>query len=130
MATAAITEMEALTKYEQCIDHIVHCILTMLDLGATPEELQMAYDRESSYQRPRFPIDEEIVAAMTDKAKFKTYLSQQSQYSNFLLYFQRQIEANGVRNTLEEHLFAEDEHANRILALFYGGKYDDAERST
>ena len=97
----------------------------MLDLGATPEELQMAYDRESSYQRRRYPIDEHVVAAMAYRAKFETYLSQQSHYSNFLLFFQRQIEMKGVKATLEEHLFAEDEHANRILALFYGGELGD-----
>ena len=93
----------------------------MLGLGATPEELQMAYYRESSYQKPRYPIDEEVVEAMADKAKFETYLSQQPQYSNFLLFFQRQLEAKGVEATLEEHIFADDEHANRILALVYGG---------
>ena len=122
MAVAAIIGPNVLTTCERFPDHIVHCILTMLSLGATPEELQMAYDRESSYQRPRFPIDEEIVAAMAHKTRFETYLSQQPQYSNFLLFFQRQIEAKGVKATLEEHLFAGDEHANRILALFYGGE--------
>lgn len=94
----------------------------MLGLGASAEELQMVYDRESSYQRRRYPIDEEIIAAMTDRTKFKTYLSQQPQYSNFLLFFQRELEAKGVKATLEEHMFAGDEHANRILALFYGGE--------
>ena len=123
-------ELKCLTNCESVIDHIVHCILTMLGLGATPEELQAAYDRESSYQKRRYPNDEDVVAAMADKENFKTYLSQQPQYSNFLLFFQRQIDAKGVKATLEEHVFAEDEHSNRIFALFYGGERELLVNST
>lgn len=96
-------------------DHIVHAVLTILGLGATPEEIQKLYDREASYQKPRFPIDENIVKAMSDKERLKDYLDIYEQYSNFLLFFQREIEAKGVKKTLEEHLFADSEHAHRIL---------------
>ena len=103
-------------------DHIVHCILTIYALGATPEEIQKVYDREASYQKSRYPIDEDVVTSLADRDTFKSHLGQQPHYSNYLLFFQREIKAKGVKQTLEEHLFANDEHANRLFALVYNGE--------
>lgn len=94
-------------------------MLSLYALGATPEEIQKTYDREAGYQRRRFPIDENIVKAMADNTKFKNYLGLQPQYSNFLLYFQREIETKGVKETLEKHLFANTEHAARMLPRLF-----------
>ena len=97
--------------------------MTLYALGATPEEIQKGYDHEAAYQRPRPPVDEDVIEAMADKDKFKSYLGQQPQYPNFLLFFQREIEAKGVKATLEEHLFAETEHAAYMLPRFFTSKY-------
>ena len=110
-------------------DHIVHCILTIYSLGATPEEIQQVYDREASYQKKRHPIDEEVVKSLADRPTFKSYLGQQPHYSNYLLFFQREIEKKGVKATLEEHLFAGDEHADRLFALIYNGEPNPTELS-
>ncbi|KAJ9614042.1 hypothetical protein H2200_002178 [Cladophialophora chaetospira] len=106
-------------------NHIVHFLLTLYALGATPDEMDKAYDREAAYQRPRFPVDDRVVSAMADSTKLKDYLGQQPQYSNFLLFFQREIEAMEVKETLEKHLFADTEHAARMLprvftSIFHG----------
>ena len=90
-------------------------------MGASPEEIQKVYGREASYQKRRYPIHEDVVKSLADKDKFKECLGQLPHYSNFLLFFQREIEAKGVRQTLEEHVFARDEHANRLFALIYNG---------
>ena len=90
-------------------------------MGATPEEMQRVYDREASYQRPRYPIDQDVVDSLADRDNFNSYLGQQPHYSNYLLFFQREIEAKGVRETLEEHVFADNEHAKRMFALVYNG---------
>lgn len=97
--------------------------MTIYGLGASPEEIQKAYDREAAYQTPRFPIDENVVEAMKDKGKFKEYLGQHPQYSNFLLFFQREIEAKGVKATLEEHVFADTEHASQLLPRLFTSQY-------
>ena len=102
-------------------DHIVHCILTIYALGATPEKIQEVYDREASYQRPRYPVDKDFVKSFADVDQFQQHLGEQSHYSNYLLYFQREIEANGVRKTLEKHIFADTDHAHRLFALLYNG---------
>ena len=104
------------------LDHIVHCILTIFALGATPEEIQKVYDREKSYQKRRDPIDEEIVKSLANNDEFQKFLDRKDQYSNYLLFFQRQIEAKGVRALLEEYLFAETKLSNQVLARVYASK--------
>lgn len=105
-----------------CEDHIVHALLTVLGLGVSVEELDEIYDRERSYQKPRYPVDEDVVTAMADPEKFKEYLDQQPPYSNFLLFFQREIETKGVKQTLEEHVFADSDHARRLLIRLFTSK--------
>ena len=105
-------------------DHIVHCILTILGLGASPEELQKNYDREAAYQKPRYPIDEDVVKAMAHSDQFAGYLDQLPQYSNFLLFFQREIEAKGVKKTLEEYVFAGTDLSNGVFARLFCSKCD------
>ena len=100
----------------------MHIILTIYALGATPDQIQTVYDREAAYQRPRYAIDEGVVTSLSDVDKFKDHLGQQPHYSNYLRFFQQEIEANGVRKVLEKHVFAGNDHANRLFALLYNGK--------
>ena len=111
------------TDHMSFIDHIVHALLTVLGLGVSVEELDEIYDRERSYQKPRYPVDEDVVTAMADPEKFKEYMDQQPPYSNFLLFFQREIEAKGVKKTLEEHVFADTDHARRLFVRLFASKY-------
>lgn len=120
-ANLQISRTGADNRYQ---DHIVHFLLTLYALGATQGEIEKAYDREAAYQRRRFPIDENVVKAMADKTTFRTYLGQQSQYSNFLLFFQREIETTGVKKTLERHLFADTEHAARLLPRMFTSEWN------
>jgi hypothetical protein len=83
--------------------------------------MEKAYNREASYQRTRPPVDEDLVNSFSDRAIFKSHLGQQPRYSDYLLFFQKEIDAKGVKATLEEHLFAQDEHANRLFALIFNG---------
>lgn len=108
---------------EYHLDHIVHCILSIYALGASAEEIQHVYDREASYQQPKYPVDEDVVKDMEDKAKFVTYLDQVEHDHNFLTFWQREIDAKGVRDTLEEHLFAGNDYANGLFARIFGSEY-------
>ncbi|KAL2010604.1 hypothetical protein VTN00DRAFT_6411 [Thermoascus crustaceus] len=102
-------------------NHIVHHILTIYALGATPDIIKSAYERNQSYQRPVYPVDEHVVQEMSDKSKFKQYIYKEEHYTNFLVYFQREIDAKGVGAVLNEHLFAEDEHADGMLVRLFAG---------
>ncbi|KAK9312397.1 hypothetical protein V1524DRAFT_449697 [Lipomyces starkeyi] len=102
-------------------NHIVHHILTIYALGATPEAIKAAFERDKQYQRKPFPVDESVVQAMSDKSKFKQFTGNERHYSNFLVYFQRELDAKGVGPVLNEHLFAEDGHADDLLVRMFAG---------
>ncbi|ODM20900.1 hypothetical protein SI65_03953 [Aspergillus cristatus] len=102
-------------------NHIVHHILTIYALGASPSEIKAAYDRNKAYQRPTLPVDESVVQSLHDKAKFKEYLGKEKNYPNFLEFFQREIEQKGVEKVLCEYVFSGDENAESMLARLFGG---------
>ncbi|EED17960.1 HypA-like protein, putative [Talaromyces stipitatus ATCC 10500] len=102
-------------------NHIVHHLLTLFSLGASPEEIQDAYDRGHSYQRKAYPVDNKVVHAIIEKSTFKDYLGKEEHYSNFLAFFQQEISTKGVAETLQEHIFAEDEHADDLLGRLFSG---------
>jgi hypothetical protein len=58
-------------------NHIAHHILTIFALGATPTEIQKAFDEDNSMQRSHFPVDDQIVHDMSDPAGFRKYLGQE-----------------------------------------------------
>ena len=52
---------------------------------------------------------------------FKSYLGQEKYYHDFLVYFQQEIDKSGWQHVLQEHLFAETEHADDMLARMFAG---------
>ena len=86
--------------------------------------MQEIYTREAAYQMPRYPFDEDVVKAMERSDKFAGYLDQPQEYSNFLLFFQREIEVKGVKKTLEQYVFADNDLANGIFGRIFCGQYD------
>ncbi|KUL92395.1 hypothetical protein ZTR_02224 [Talaromyces verruculosus] len=102
-------------------NHIAHHLLTLFSLGASPDEIQDAYDRGHSYQRTPYPVDDKVVHAIIEKSKFKEYLGKEEHYANFLAFFQQEISTKGVEETLREHVFAEDEHADDLLGRLFSG---------
>lgn len=103
-------------------DHIVHHVLSMYALGASPGEIRAAYDRNQSYQRPTFPVDPNVVKAMHDQAKFQEYIHKEEHYSNYLAFFQEEIGAKGVGDVLNEYVFKGDERAESMLSRLFGGR--------
>lgn len=104
------------------VDHIVHHVLSIYALGASPEEIKAAYRRNSSYQRPVLPTKIDVVESLSDKGGFKAALGKEDNYPNFLAFFQTEIEAKGVGAVLNEYLFAGDDVAESMLARLFGGE--------
>lgn len=107
------------------LDHIVHHILTIYALGASPAEIRAAYDRNKTYQRPTMPVKEDVVQSLYNKAQFKEALGKERNYPNFLEFFQREIQQRGVEGMLKEHVFRgpgdTDECAESMLVRLFGG---------
>ncbi|KAJ5689285.1 hypothetical protein N7462_003677 [Penicillium macrosclerotiorum] len=102
-------------------NHIVHHILSIYALGASPENIQSAYKRNKSYQRPVLPTDSSIIQGMADSAKFQEYLGNEKHYPNYLSFFQRELDVKGVATVLNEYVFAEDKRAESMLCRLFGG---------
>jgi hypothetical protein len=74
-----------------------------------------------SYQRPPEPLKESIVDDMHKPDRFKSYLGDEKYYHDFLVFFQKEINAKGWENVLNEYLFAKDDRANDMLSRLYAG---------
>lgn len=59
---------------------------------------------------------------MHDKAKFQEYFYREEHFSNYLAFFQEEIDAKGVGDVLNEYVFAGDERAESMLSRLFGGK--------
>ncbi|CAG8026858.1 unnamed protein product [Penicillium olsonii] len=101
--------------------HIVHFMLTIWSLGASPETIQLQYEREDKRQRPAFPRDENVIASFSSKAEFMKYMFQEEHYSNYLAFFQREIATKGVPAVMNEYLFSGDKLAESLLSRMFAG---------
>ncbi|PYI22895.1 hypothetical protein BO99DRAFT_399627 [Aspergillus violaceofuscus CBS 115571] len=103
-------------------NHTVHHILSAYALGASADEIRTAYARDRAYQRKAIPVDEATVAALSDRGRFLERLGRRQHYSDFLRFFQREIERVGVEAVLDGYLFQEgDEVARAMLGRLFGG---------
>lgn len=85
---------------------MVHHILSLYGLGAPASVIEKQFERNASYQSPARPVADENVHNMADPAKFKKYLGQGERYHDFLVFFQKEMEAKGVDGVLNEYIFA------------------------
>lgn len=96
-------------------------MLTIWALGASPETIQLQYEREDKRQRPAFPRDEKVIASFSNKDEFMKCMFQEEHYSNYLAFFQREINAKGVSVVLKEYLFSGDKLAESLLSRMFAG---------
>ncbi|KAL2851188.1 hypothetical protein BJY01DRAFT_209318 [Aspergillus pseudoustus] len=102
-------------------NHIVHHILTLYALGASPADIQAAYDRNKTYQRRTMPVNEKVVQSLSEKSEYREALGKEKNYPNFLKFFQREIELKGTDAVLNEYVFAQDDNAESMMARLFGG---------
>ncbi|KKK23172.1 hypothetical protein ARAM_002143 [Aspergillus rambellii] len=104
-------------------NHLVHNLLTRLVLGATPAQIQVAFDDDLPTQRAMPPLDEEVVQRLSNESYFYERISKINHYTNFLFFFQKQISRRGWKAVVNEYLFSRSRIAEALLALMYEGAY-------
>ena len=104
-------------------NHMAHSLLTVFALGGSPSELQRAFDDNQPDQRPLPDPDDLIIKEMSDNGKCYERLGQIKNYTNFLVFFERQIEDKGWREVIQEYCFSRSQIAEAILAGLYEGAY-------
>ncbi|KAL5355335.1 hypothetical protein BJX96DRAFT_47701 [Aspergillus floccosus] len=102
-------------------NHIVHYLLSIYALGATPAEIQDAYDRNKIYQRPAMPADERVIESLRNDASFEECLGKEENYPNFLTFFQREIDGKGVESVLNQYLFSGTGVAEQMFVRLFEG---------
>lgn len=102
-------------------NHIAHSILTCLALGASPEDIQRAYDDGVEIQRPIPEVDEKMADRLTDEEVLYETLGTITQYSTFLRFFQKQIDEHGWKETVNKYVFSRSRVAEKMLARMYEG---------
>ena len=110
-------------------NHIVHHLLTVYALGASPPTLEKQYKINAAYQRGKQQADESTVEKLRDRAKWDQYLGKEKYYSSFLVFFQQEINEKGWEEVLKQCLFSQTEHSDDLLVRMFGGKQQQFPRS-
>ncbi|CAJ2508118.1 Uu.00g093040.m01.CDS01 [Anthostomella pinea] len=102
-------------------NHISHHILALYGTGASPEDLEKAYDDNASYQRSMYQVHEDRIEALHDWEKAKQRMGKEQYYTDFLVFFQREIQKLGWEKVLDQYMFKGDERSEDMLIRMHGG---------
>ncbi|KAI1504052.1 hypothetical protein F5X99DRAFT_424580 [Biscogniauxia marginata] len=104
-------------------NHIVHSLLTLLALGATPQELRDRYDDGVPIQRPIPEVDFAVLEKLSDDDVLYKTIGEITQYHTFLEFFKREITAKGFKPVVQKYVLARTKLADKMLARMYEGAY-------
>ncbi|KAI0192433.1 hypothetical protein F4808DRAFT_443144 [Astrocystis sublimbata] len=104
-------------------NHIPHSILTVLAMGGGPAQLQRAFDDGVPIQRPLPPLSPSIATSFRDPAKFRARMMSTEDYSNYLSFFEAEIETKGWEAVVQEHCFSRSANADYMLAQLFEGVF-------
>lgn len=102
-------------------NHIVHHMLAIWALNATPEQLQKNYDKNKPSQHAQPDLDSEMLEKLHDPATFISYLGVANHYYTFLRFFQNEIEKSSSEEVLQKYVFSGDERAEEMFARQFAG---------
>ncbi|KAF7318459.1 hypothetical protein HMN09_00355100 [Mycena chlorophos] len=109
-------------------DHVAHHVLSLYDLGASPDAIQALFNHHGGMQRDIFhgkPTAGDRTANAITEENWKDRMGEQHAhlYADLLEFFSAQIQNHGVAKTLEKFLFSPEANANGtvMLARFFGG---------
>ena len=103
-------------------NHQVHYLLTAYALGAKPDEIQTAFDKNVGYQRPRLPVDEGLVKKLSDERYFKSLKDNDTYFNDYTVFFQRKFERQGWQEVVNHYLFSRSELADDLLVGLFAGE--------
>lgn len=104
-------------------NHIAHHLLTVLALGASPQELQAHYNEGVKIQRDMPEIDKALLEQLLDPEILYNAIGQIKQYHTFLKFFEREIAAKGWKEVMQEYLFAHTKASDMMLSHLFEGAY-------
>ncbi|KAI1456592.1 hypothetical protein F4805DRAFT_431801 [Annulohypoxylon moriforme] len=105
-------------------NHIVHHLLALWALGASPDEIQHMWDFNQPYQAPIERYHEDGSANLKfkdleDPTVFDQCLGNGDYYADFLRFFEGKIAEQGMQGVIKEYVLKGDERANDIFCRMY-----------
>ncbi|KAI0199064.1 hypothetical protein F4808DRAFT_471969 [Astrocystis sublimbata] len=104
-------------------NHIVHHLLALWALGASPVEIQDMWDLNQPYQslmeRSDGAVDARRQLNLKESAVFDDCLGRDDHYVDFLKYFKEEIAERDVPSVVREYVLKGDERANDIFCRMY-----------
>ncbi|GAW16844.1 hypothetical protein ANO14919_062870 [Xylariales sp. No.14919] len=100
-------------------NHISHHLLALYGIGAPPDAIQKGYDDNANYQRSVYEVHKDQVEELKDFDKAKKKLGKEEYYTDFLVFYQNEIDEKGWQAVLTEHLFKGDERSEDMLVRMF-----------
>ncbi|KAI1849401.1 hypothetical protein JX266_004896 [Neoarthrinium moseri] len=102
-------------------NHISHHLLALYGTGASAEDLVKGYRENEDYQRPAMKAHESLFEDLRDWDKAKKRLGKEQYYTDWLLFYQHEIERLGWQKALAEYMFKGDERSDDMFVRMYAG---------
>ncbi|KAG5918316.1 hypothetical protein E4U42_006890 [Claviceps africana] len=104
-------------------NHITHYLLTLYGTGASVSALQAAYDANESYQKKSTPVDDTVVQELQHdwSANAPKYLGLAKHYSDFLRFFQLEIDNKGWEAVVGEFICQDTSKSRDIVQRLFAG---------
>ncbi|RWA04879.1 hypothetical protein EKO27_g10227 [Xylaria grammica] len=104
-------------------NHISHHLLALYGIGAPPDAIQKGYDDNANYQRSVYEVHKDQVEELKDFDKAKKKLGKEEYYTDFLAFYQNEIDEKGWQAVLAEHLFKGDERSEDMLVRMFASEF-------
>ncbi|RPB09211.1 hypothetical protein P167DRAFT_527561 [Morchella conica CCBAS932] len=104
-------------------NHMSDDLLATYDFGASPADLETIYNRVKEVQHVLPELHPEIVVDLSDESQWHKYLGAREYWSDFLTFFQKEMEEIGMPAMLNKRLFAGTEASDDLLTRCFGGIY-------
>lgn len=102
-------------------DHIVHHLLCIYAIGASPLQLSRSYQNNTGYQLLTPTADLAVIERLHDQDQFVRYLGDSEHYRDYLIFFKRLISERGVEAVVNEFVFSCDTRSDDFLARMFSG---------
>lgn len=104
-------------------NHTAHSLLTRLALGADSTELENGFADNKRDQRARPEVDELVIRKLGTEDGFFELLGQLPQYTNYMVFFEREIQKKGWQQVVNERCFSRTRNADELLARLFEGAF-------
>lgn len=103
-------------------NHTAHNLLTSLSLGASPAELQQAYEDDARDQARSKPLLD-LTIDLSDPDVFYQKLGKTESYSDYLAFFEQEIDKAGLEAVIVKYCCSHTRNSEALFARLFEGAF-------